>query len=86
MSGIQGKRWYFFIWDEANIEHLAEHNVEPYEAEQVFFNKYIITPNKKIHGPKRFRIDGLTDSGRSLRLIFEDHGRNVARIFTGWDL
>jgi len=86
MSRLQGKRWYFFVWDGENVDHLAEHGIRPYEAEQVFFNRYVITPNKKKHGPKRFRIDGVTDSGRVIRLIFEDLGKNVARIFTGWDL
>ncbi len=62
------------------------HGVSPTEAEQVFFNPYIIAPNKKKHGPRRYRIDGVTDAGRNLRLIFEDKGRSVARIFTGWDL
>jgi len=86
MSGLQGKRWLFFVWDHENIEHLAEHGVRHWEAEQVFFNRYVITPNKMKHGPKRYRIDGTTDSGRQLRLIFEDLGKSAARIFTGWDL
>lgn len=89
MSGLQGKRWYFFLWDEDNVQHLIKHRVMPQEAEQVFFNEYIITPNKKHHGtsgPKRYRIDGSADSGRKLRLIFEDLERNVARVITGWDL
>jgi uncharacterized DUF497 family protein len=65
---------------------LVDHDILPEEAEQVFFNRYIITPNKKSHGPRRYRIDGVSDSGRKIRLIFEDKGKNIARIFTGWDL
>lgn len=86
MSGLQGKRWNFFVWDEHNENHLAEHRIKPWEAEQVFFNRYIITPNKKKHGPRKYRIDGKTDAGRGLRLIFEDYGKGIARIITGWDL
>ncbi len=86
MTGLTGKRWYFFVWDEDNISHLAEHGVEHFEAEQLVFNRYVITPNKKQHGPKRYRIDGTTDSGRKLRVIFEDLGGKVARVITGWDL
>lgn len=86
MSGLQGKRWYFFVWDDDNEEHLYKHKIRPDEAEQVFFNRYIITPNKKKHGPRRYRIDGRTDVGRNLRIIFEDLGKNTARIITGWDL
>jgi hypothetical protein len=32
------------------------------------------------------RIDGVTDQGRYLRLIFEDLGHETARIITGWDI
>jgi uncharacterized DUF497 family protein len=86
MTGLTGKRWYFFVWDENNEEHLARHRIRESEAEEVFFNRYVITPNKKQHGPKRFRIDGRTNSGRTLRLIFEDLGSQTARIITGWDI
>lgn len=86
MSGLTGKRWYFFIWDEHNIEHLVQHGITPREAEEVFFNDYYIVPNKKKHGPKKFRVDGVTNGGRSLRLIFEDFGKQIARVITGWDI
>lgn len=86
MTGLRGKRWYFFVWDEHNEHHLGEHGVGSWESEEVFFNAYVITPNKKKHGPRRFRIDGKTNAGRRLRLIFEDLGSNTARIITGWDI
>jgi hypothetical protein len=31
-----------FDWDDANIGHLARHNVRPEEAEQVIFNNPVI--------------------------------------------
>lgn len=86
MTGLRGKRWYFFVWDEHNEEHLGGHGIRDWEAEEVFFNPYIITPNKKKHGPRRYRIDGKSNAGRRLRLIFEDLGSCTARIITGWDL
>jgi uncharacterized DUF497 family protein len=86
MTGLTGKRWNFFIWDDANEEHLARHGISFWEAEEVFFNKYVITPNKKKRVLKRYHIDGKTNAGRKLRLIFEDLGSSTARIFTGWDI
>lgn len=74
------------FWDEDNEEHLARHGIRHDEAEEIFFNRYVITPNKKKYGPKRYRIDGKTNAGRKLRIIFEDLGSNIARIITGWDL
>lgn len=65
---------------------MAKHHIESDEAEEVFFNRYVITPNKKKHGPRRYRIDGRTNQGRRLRLIFEDMGESMARIITGWDI
>lgn len=86
MTGLTGKRWYFFIWDDSNEQHLAKHSISYWEAEEPFFNTYVITPNKKKYGPKRYRIDGKTNSGRKVRLISEDLGSNTARIITGWDI
>ena len=31
-------------------------------------------------------LDGRTDRGRRLRLVFQDKGNGLARVFTGWDL
>ena len=86
MTGLRGKRWLFFVWDEDNEEHLGRHGILDEEAEEIFFNSYVITPNKKKHGPRRYRIDGKTNAGRRLRIIFEDLGSCTARIITGWDV
>lgn len=38
MSPPDPRRAAFFEWDLANEEHLAQHDVSPYEVEQVFHN------------------------------------------------
>lgn len=86
MVDLQKKRWYFFLWDEHNIDHLEQHRITPEEAEEVFFNRYRIAKNKGSRKPQRFRVDGSTNNHRYLRLIVEDLGKNVARVITGWDL
>jgi hypothetical protein len=58
---------------------LFAHRIDLNGAEQVFFNRYVITPNNKKHGPRKYRIEGPTDDGRSLRLIFEDLSQSVTR-------
>jgi hypothetical protein len=36
---------YRFWWDELNIEHIADHGVEPYEAEEVLDDDaFIVRP------------------------------------------
>ena len=86
MVDLQKKRWYFFVWDEHNIDNLERHKITRGEAEEVFFNRYFITANKKKHDPRRYRIDGQTNERRFLRLIVEDFGKNIARVITGWDI
>lgn len=86
MTGLHGRSWYHFVWDDENEFHLGQHGISPEEAEEVFFNRYVVVPNKRKHGPKRFIIDGKADSGRKLRVIFEDLGKHEARVITGWDL
>jgi hypothetical protein len=33
-----------------------------------------------------YLLDGRTNRGRKLRLIFQDKGNGLARVITGWDL
>ncbi len=33
-----------------------------------------------------YLLDGRTDRGRWLRLVFQDKGNGVVRVFSGWDL
>ena len=34
----------FFDWDTDNIEHISQHNLEPEEVEEAFYNRHIFTP------------------------------------------
>ena len=38
MPKLKDKRWYYFDWDEYNMEKVWQHRVNPEEAEQCFFN------------------------------------------------
>lgn len=72
----------FFIWDQDNIEHIARHSVEPYEAEEA------------ITDPKRIRFDahsghhgiiGQSIDGRRLVVIFVIKIGNKFRVITARD-
>ena len=83
------KVWDQFEWDDedeknGNLQHLREHGIEPEEAEQCFFHDYDSCQDDRFDDVHI--MDGRTDRGRRLRLVFQDKGNNVARIFTGWDL
>jgi hypothetical protein len=82
--------WNIFEWDHpdrknGNVQHLRDHGIEPYEAEECFSHRYFY--NKDYHRVDDvYLLDGRTNRGRRLRLVFQDKGNGIARVFTGWDL
>ena len=82
--------WYRFEWDDenkknGNIQHLRDHGIEPEEAEECFFHDYMFAKDNRRFDDV-YVLDAKTDRGRRLRLIFQDKGDGLARIFTGWEL
>ena len=81
--------WDHFEWDDenkknGNVQHLRDHDIGPEEAEECFFHNYALALDDS-----RFDdviIDGRTDRGRRLRLVFQDKRDGLARVFTGWEL
>ncbi len=53
------------IWDEWNIDHIARHNVEPEEAEEVCRSKNLFERGKD----GAYQITGQTETGRYLTII-----------------
>ena len=82
--------WDRFEWDDdvrktGNVQHLRDHHIEPDEAEQCFFHNYDLALDDRRFDDV-YIMDGRTDRGRRLRLVFQDKGNGLARVFTGWDL
>jgi uncharacterized DUF497 family protein len=82
--------WDKFEWDDedkknGNVQHLRDHDIEPEEAEECFFHDYAFCRDERRFDDV-YILDGRTDRGRRLRLVFQDKGNGLARIFTGWDL
>ncbi len=87
---MQANEWNRFEWDNeekknGNTQHLRDHSIEPAEAEQCFFHDYSYQKDERRFDDV-YILDGMTDRGRRLRLVFQDKGNGAARIFTGWDL
>ena len=76
-----------FEWDRANIAHIANHNVLPDEAEEVFSDKDNIVEEDVEHSTveKRFLIVGKTQEGRLLYQIFTRRGDNL-RVISSRDI
>ena len=82
--------WDRFEWDDenkknGNLQHLHDHGIAREEAEECFFHDYNLAPDDRRFDDV-YIIDGRTDRGRRLRLVFQDKGDGLARIFTGWEL
>jgi uncharacterized DUF497 family protein len=82
--------WHRFEWDDenkksGNVQHLRDHKIEPEEAEECFFHDYELARDDRRFDDV-YIIDGRTDRGRRLRLVFQDKGNRLARVFTGWEL
>lgn len=76
-----------FEWDEANIEHIALHNVTPAEAEEIFFDTNNVLDEDVKHSivENRFIIIGKTKEGRLLYQIFTKRGNKI-RVISSRDI
>jgi uncharacterized DUF497 family protein len=82
--------WDKFEWDSekkknGNVQHLRDHGIEPQEAEECFFHDYVFASDERRFDDV-YVMEGKTDRGRKLLLVFQDKGNRLARIFTGWEL
>ncbi|MCL4830987.1 MAG: BrnT family toxin [Caldilineaceae bacterium] len=71
-----------FWWDDDNVEHIANHGVEPYEAEEVITNR----PRLKRGGEGKYLAYGQTDEGRFLVVVFAPKAGNRIRVVTARDM
>ena len=82
--------WHIFEWDDpnkknGNVQRLRDHGIEPEEAEECFFHKFLFSRDYRRFDDV-YLLDGRTNLGRKLRLVFQDKGNGVVRVFTGWEL
>ncbi len=73
-----------FDWDDANILHLARHNITPEEAEQAIRNDSLLLESQVVDGEVRSMEIGITDRGRILTLVLTEKSPAL-RVITGWD-
>jgi uncharacterized protein len=77
-----------FNWDGGNVEkNRIKHNVESFEAEQVFFNDPLIIIDDEKHSGEelRFAAFGKTNDGRRLSIVFTKRERLI-RIISARDM
>ncbi|MGH9604648.1 MAG: BrnT family toxin [Terracidiphilus sp.] len=72
-----------FDWDDANILHLAEHDVAPEEAEEVMLGEPIEVGFEVADGEDRWSYVGETSDRRILRVVitFREERTRVVTAF-----
>lgn len=56
------------IWDEVNLEHIAEHNVEQYEVEEAVWGDAWF---ERRRGKQRYHVYSQTNGGRYLFIVLD---------------
>jgi uncharacterized DUF497 family protein len=87
---MAGPNWDRYDWDDenkknGNVQHLRDHGIEPEEAEECFFHNFTFMLDERRFDDV-YLLDGNTDRGRRLRLVFQDKGNGLVRVITGWEL
>ncbi len=71
-----------FEWDEANVAHLAAHDVRPDEAEEALLDpRRVGTSAYQAASERRWAIIGATEARRVLLVVLTRRGRRV-RVIT----
>ena len=73
-----------FDWDEANLAHVARHNIAREEVEQVFVNDPMDLGADVVHGEERYTGVGHTIRLRVLVLVWTMRG-DATRPITAFD-
>ena len=65
-------------WDDANIEHIAQHGLSPVDIEDVCFGRHIAFTARG----RRYVLYGKTESGRMIMVVLERMFGQVFRPIT----
>jgi uncharacterized DUF497 family protein len=72
-----------FDWDDANIAHIAEHEIDPSEAEEAILGDAVYLGYSVKDGEDRFMQIGETLAGRVLVVIYTPRNA-LTRVVTAW--
>jgi uncharacterized DUF497 family protein len=72
-----------FEWDEQNEQHLANHGISRFDAEDVMSGSHILLEYQTEGQEQRWVAVGATRGGRILNIVFAVRGEAM-RPITGW--
>ena len=82
-----------YLWDDANLDHIARHNVEDYEAEEALEDpERVVGSAYNSRNERRYSIIGGTLGGRILHIVYtlrqsrnSRKGNEMIRVMTAHD-
>lgn len=69
-------------WDEDSVDHIARHNVEPEEVEELLVRRHLWHRGRA----GRYEALGRSASGRYLMAVLAPRGSHVYRVVTARDM
>lgn len=69
-------------WDDENVQHIARHNVNPQEVEDVCFGFHI----SEVESKQRCILSGQTSAGKHLNVVVERVGEGLFRPITAFEM
>lgn len=69
-------------WDDENVNHIAEHQTDPDEVEDICFGTHLI----RGEGGGRYILSGRTAGGRYLHVVIENIGKGRFRPVTAFEM
>ena len=78
----------WLIWDDWNVDHIAEHGVEPEEVEQICQHGPHLARRAGItrYGLPRYYVYGQTTSGRYLFIVLDREHKAIFYVVTARDM
>lgn len=73
-----------FEWDDGNVDHIARHGIEPWEAEEAFEDPARRMLRVRTRPEIRYALWGRTTAGRLVVMVFVRRGRQI-RVVTARD-
>lgn len=75
--------WNDFDWDEANVEHIARHGVEPYEVEEALLDPERVPRDaRNVRGEVRRAVLGAAEAGRILFVVYTIRNEKIRSVMS----
>jgi len=78
----------YLIWDDWNIEHVAQHNVTPEEVQRICYTgrSLVRRAGTTRYGLWRYHVYGQSENGRYLFIVLDQEAEGTFYVVTARDM